>query len=50
MDTSASEFFLSVLIRVNVIFPAPSPVLVKIVGRVSETNKVRDVAEINLIL
>lgn len=46
----ASEFSSSALIRVSVIFPAPSPVLVKIIGIVGETSKVRDVAEINLIL
>lgn len=48
MDTSASEFCSSVLSRASIIFPAPSPVLVKIVGMVGETSKVRDVA--NLIL
>lgn len=50
MDTSASEFCSSALSRASIIFPAPSPVLVKIVGMVGETSKVRDVTEINLIL
>lgn len=48
MNTSASEFCSSALSRASIIFPAPSPVLVKIVGMVGETSKVRDVA--NLIL
>lgn len=50
MDTSASEFSSSALIRVSIIFPGSSPVLVKIIGIVGETSKVRNVAEINLIL
>lgn len=50
MDTSSSEFSSSALIRVSIIFSAPSSVLVKIIGMVGETSKVSDVAEINLIL
>lgn len=49
IGTAASEFPSGALSGVNVI-AFFSPVLVKVVGVVGETSKVRDVAEIHLIL
>lgn len=48
IGTAASEFPSSALSGVNVIISFP--VLVKVVGMVGETSKVRDVAEIHVIL